>query len=90
MPNILLYAIHSLSTGGFFKKNRFYSGFKNLRIKKPESIREQHFVEGKNEGRKLDNDSSLRRLEFMPRTSTKNVVQEFHLCLSSNLITVHG
>jgi hypothetical protein len=25
----LLHAIHSLSTGGFLKKNRLYSGFKN-------------------------------------------------------------
>jgi hypothetical protein len=36
-------------------------------------------MERKNEGRKSDKNSSLRRLEFMPRNSTKNVVEEFHL-----------
>jgi hypothetical protein len=41
-------------------------------IKRRESIHEQHFVERKNEGRKTDKaqvwqDSSLRRLEFIPR-----------------------
>ncbi len=35
--------------------------------RKLESIHEYHFVERKNKGRKLDNNSSLRRLEIMPR-----------------------
>ncbi len=39
--------------------------------KKPEFIREKHFVEQKNEGRKPDKNLSLRRLEFMPGNSTK-------------------
>ncbi len=45
---------------------------------------EQHFVELKNEGRKPDKNSSLRRLRSLcpePEASTKkNDVQEFHLC----------
>ncbi len=49
-----------------------YSGFKkciqkNLRTRKIESFRGEHFVESKDEGRKPDNNSSLRRLEFMPK-----------------------
>jgi hypothetical protein len=31
--SILLHAIHSLSTAGFLKKTRLYSGFKNTYIK---------------------------------------------------------
>jgi hypothetical protein len=34
---------------------------------KLESIHEWHFVERENEGRMPDKNSSLRRLEFMPR-----------------------
>jgi hypothetical protein len=30
------------------------------------------FLERKNEGRQIDKNTSLRRLEFMPRTSPKN------------------
>jgi hypothetical protein len=41
-----------------------------------------YVVERKIEGRKPDKTSSLRRLEFMPRTSTKTAVQEFHLWIS--------
>jgi hypothetical protein len=40
---------------------------KNLRKKTLEPILEYHIVEQKNEGRKLDNNSSLRRLKFMPQ-----------------------
>jgi hypothetical protein len=41
----LLHAIHSLSTGGFLKKSRLYSGFNNTykkirETRKLESIRE--------------------------------------------------
>ncbi len=57
------------STGGFLKKTRLYSGFKSLtkylRNKKLKSIHEDHFVEQKNESRKPNKNSSLRRLEFM-------------------------
>ncbi len=38
---------------------------------KLEFIREKHFVERKNEGRKPDKDSSLRRLKFMPENLNK-------------------
>ncbi len=69
-----------------------FSGFKNpferiRETKKLESIHEYHFVERKNEGRKRDKNSSLRRLEFVPRKANKNAVQEFHLW-SSLLIQV--
>jgi hypothetical protein len=40
------------------------------------------FAEQKNEGRK-NKRWSLRRLEFIPKTSTKNVTQEFHLYIFS-------
>jgi hypothetical protein len=73
-------------TGGFYRKP--YSTLvlnihtkKSTKQKELESLHEKHFVERKNEGRKPDKNSSLRRLEFVPRaeTSTKNAVQEFHL-----------
>jgi hypothetical protein len=40
-----------------------------LKIQAKKNLRNEkyHFVERKNEGRKLDKNSSLRRLEFMPR-----------------------
>ncbi len=49
-----------------------FSGFENPYKKiretiKLESIHKWHFVERKTEGRKPDKNSSLRRLEFMPR-----------------------
>jgi hypothetical protein len=53
--SLLLHAIHSFSTGGFLKKTRFYYGFANKKIfetRKLESIRQQNFVERKNEDRK--------------------------------------
>ncbi len=64
--SILLHAIHSVSTNGFLKENQTLFWFskykqKNLRNEK------YHFAERKNEGRKLDKNSSLRRLEFIPR-----------------------
>jgi hypothetical protein len=50
--NLLLQAIHSLSTGGFFKKTpRLYSGlkktYKNLQNKKTQAIPEKHCVDRK-------------------------------------------
>jgi hypothetical protein len=70
--SLLLHAIHSLFTGGFLMKIRLSSSFKNTykkirETRKLESIREQHFVERKNEASKPDKDLSLRRPEFMPR-----------------------
>ncbi len=50
-----------------------YSGFKNTYKKKIgetrnlESIREKHLLESKNQGRNPDKNSSLIRLEFMPK-----------------------
>jgi hypothetical protein len=51
--SLLLHAFHSLSTGGFLKKTRIYSGLKNpntiiRETRKLESTREKHFVERKN------------------------------------------
>jgi hypothetical protein len=47
--SLLLHAIHSLSTGGFFKKTRLYSGFKNTlkeirETRNLEFIREVHYT----------------------------------------------
>ncbi len=39
---------------------------KSPKTRKPKSFHETHFGERKNEGRKPDENSSLRRLEFMP------------------------
>ncbi len=55
------------------KEKILFSSFKKILTKNPrnkkklESINEKHFVEWKNEGRKLDKNSRLRRIEFMPR-----------------------
>ncbi len=50
--SLLLYAIHNVSTGGFLKKTRLYSGLKNTRKKhettKLKSICDWHFVDRKN------------------------------------------
>jgi hypothetical protein len=46
---------------------------------KLESIHQCFFLNEKNEGRQLDRNTILRRLEFMPKTSPKNAIQEFHL-----------
>jgi hypothetical protein len=58
------------SSGGFKRKPYSPLVFKILtkvqKTRKLESIHELHFVEWKNEGRKPDKISSLRRLEFMP------------------------
>jgi hypothetical protein len=50
---------------GFLTKTRLYCGFKNTN--KIKSILGIAFLEKKNEGRKPDKNSSLRRLKFMPR-----------------------
>ncbi len=68
----MLHAIHSPFYWRILKKTLLYSGFNNPykkfhNTRKLESIHEQHFLEQKNEGRKSDKNSSLRRLEFMPR-----------------------
>jgi hypothetical protein len=60
------------STGGFYRKSYSTLVFKIHTKKIPETrklqaIHEKHFVERKNEGRKPDNNLSLRRLEFKPR-----------------------
>jgi hypothetical protein len=70
--SLLLSAIHSPFYWRYLKKTIFYSGnfntYNKIReIRKLESIHEQHFVERKNESRKPDKNSSLRRLDFMPR-----------------------
>ncbi len=61
----------------------FKSPYKKIReTRKLKSIYDLRFAEQKNEGRK-NKRWSLRRLEFMPKTSTKNVTQEFHLYIFS-------
>ncbi len=55
---------------------------KNRKTRKLESIRDLCFVEQKNDSRK-NKYSSPSILEFMPTTSTKNVIQEFHLYIFS-------
>jgi hypothetical protein len=46
----------------------FKNAYKKIReARKLKSIHKQHFVERKNEGRKPDKNSSLKKLEFMPR-----------------------
>jgi hypothetical protein len=71
--SILIHAFHSLFNWQILQKTIPYSGFKTpykkiRETRKLESIHEKHFVEQKNEGRKLDKNSSLRRLKFMPRS----------------------
>jgi hypothetical protein len=56
-----------------FKENQTLLWFKNAYKKicekrKREFISEHHLVESKNEGRKPDKNSSLSRIEFMPRS----------------------
>jgi hypothetical protein len=59
------------SNGGFYIKT--YSTLvlmiltKIRETRKLKSVHEKYFVERKNEGRKLDKNSNLRRLELMPR-----------------------
>ncbi len=72
--SLLHHAIHRLSTGGFLKKTRLHSGIKiHTKIcetrkleNKLEFINEYLLVERKNEGRKPDKNSSLRRLKLKP------------------------
>ncbi len=82
--SLLLHAFHSLSTGGFLKKTRLYSGFKNTYKKsaKPKNSslfvksilwEEKMWVENQTKTRVWE-DSSL-----CPESSTKNAVQGFHL-----------
>jgi hypothetical protein len=40
--SLLLHAIHSLSTGGFLKKTRLYSGFKNTYKKIREKLEQEN------------------------------------------------
>jgi hypothetical protein len=68
--SLFLHATHNPFYRRILKK--LFSGFKNPYKKIPETrklenIHEKHFVERKNEVRKPDKNSSLRRLEFMPR-----------------------
>jgi hypothetical protein len=60
------------STGGFLKKTILFSGFRNpyeksAEISKFESIHKKAFCRLKNAGTKPDKNSSLSRLEFMPK-----------------------
>jgi hypothetical protein len=66
---LLLHAIHSPFYWRMLTKTILFSGpYKKIRkTRKLESIHKYHFVERKNEGRKPDKNSSLRRLEFLPR-----------------------
>jgi hypothetical protein len=59
--SLLLNAFHIPSTGSFVIHK------KSPETEKLESIRELHFVERKNEGRKPDKNSSLIKLVFMSR-----------------------
>jgi hypothetical protein len=82
--SLLLHAIHSPFYRLILQKNYTFFGFKNpykkiCETRKLESILEKPFLERENEGRKPDNNLSLRLLEFMLETSTKNAVQKFHL-----------
>ncbi len=69
--NLLLRVIHSPFYQRILKKTRpfpFKNSYKNIReTRKLEFIHEQHYAERKKERRKLEKNSSLRRLEFMPR-----------------------
>ncbi len=70
--SLLLDAIHCLFYWRFLKKTILLSRLKNLykkicETRKLKSIHEKHFVEQKNEGRKSDKNSSLRRLKSAPR-----------------------
>jgi hypothetical protein len=71
--SLLLHAIHSPFYWRISKKGILYSGFRNpyKKIAKQETQ--------KNEGRKPDKNSSLKRLNFMPGNHGQNVVKEFHL-----------
>jgi len=78
--SLLLHVIHSPFYCRILKKTIRYSGFKNTYKKIPEtreleSIHEQHFVERKNEGRKLET------RVYAQKTRLKNAVQEFHLSM---------
>jgi hypothetical protein len=69
--NKTVYMLHSPFYWRILKKTILLSAFNNPYKKTPETIKlesfhETHFVERKNEGRKPDESSSLRRLEFMP------------------------
>jgi hypothetical protein len=69
--SLLFDAIHNLFYLRILKKTNsslVLKSFQKIReTRKLKSIHEQHFVEMKNEGRKPDKNSSLRRLKFMPR-----------------------
>jgi hypothetical protein len=89
--SLLLNAIHSHFYWKILKKTMLFSGFKNLSKKiretrKLESIHELHFVKQKDEGRKQDKNSSLRRCEFMLRNLNeklpfKNSISVHAYCL---------
>jgi hypothetical protein len=65
--SLFLDTMHSLSTGGFLNKTRQNMGEKILKNENSSLFVYKHFVESKNECRKPDKNSSLRRLEFVPR-----------------------
>ncbi len=65
--SLLLHAIHSIFYWRILQKAFVFSGFENPYKKSAKQENER-----KNEGRKTDKYSSLKRLAFMPRTSTKN------------------
>ncbi len=70
--SLLCHAIRSPFFWWILKKTIFFSGLKVLiqkirETRKFKSIHKWHFIEQKNEGRKSDNNSNLRRIDFMPR-----------------------
>ncbi len=70
--SLLLYAFHSLSTGGFFRENQRLLWFKKY-IQKIHHTRKLESMKVENQTHFWE-DSSLG-----PETATKNVVQEFPL-----------
>ncbi len=72
--------LHSQLKWRITQKTMLYSDIKNpCKTENSSLFNEWPLVERKNEGRTPDKNSSLKRLQLCPETSTKNVVQEFHL-----------
>ncbi len=61
----------------------FYKSIQKIyKTRNLESIHEYHFVERRNKSRKLEKKLGFKKdLYLCPETSTKNVIQEFHLRL---------
>jgi hypothetical protein len=66
LPHATVFTVPA--TGGFLKKPLVYSGFINLYKKETRKLALfMNSVERKNDGRKQDKNSRMRRLEFMSR-----------------------